>query len=531
MTDLLVSIFPIALLIYLMTRRKSVPSHHALPFVAGLMYVLKLTYFAAPLDEINATVVAGFLTAWTPILIVWGAIFLFRTMERSGAMAVIHTWLDSVTRNRVAQLMIVGWAFAFMIEGASGFGTPAALAAPILVGLGFPPVRVAILCLIMNSVPVSMGAVGTPTWFGFAELGLTQPEMLEVGFKSAIVHGAAALVIPIIALRFIVSGREVRKNWLFVFLSILTCVVPYIILSKFSYEFPAVVGGMIGLLSSVFLASKGIGLDGSAGESSPRDHTIAPPRGRLIRAMFPLWGTVAILIITRIPQIGLRGLLNATSPCWSRSFGTLGEIGITPSLVLSFEHILQTDVGWNMKMLFVPAIIPFFVISAVSFFVLKMNRKSVAAVWRDSASQIKHPMYALIGALIFVKLLMAGGENSCVMIIGKALADATGKHWQLASSYLGALGAFFAGSNTVSNLTFGGIQDTIARDTSLSLNRTTILAMQSVGGAMGNMVCINNIVAVCSVLGLTGKEGFIIKRTVIPVIIYGIIAAVISLML
>ncbi len=526
MTDLLVSIFPIVLLIYMMARKKSVPAHVALPLVAGLMFVLKLGYFSAEPEEINATVIQGFLTAWTPILIVWGAIFLFRTMEHSGALDVIHSWLDGVSKNRVAQLMIVGWAFAFMIEGASGFGTPAALAAPILVGLGFQPVRVAILCLIMNSVPVSMGAVGTPTWFGFSELGLSCSEMLEVGFKSVLIHSIAALAIPIIALRFVVSGQEILRNLRFIFLSILSCVVPYLVLSIFSYEFPAVVGGITGLLISVFLARQGVGLTREDNIPSPPDNRPSQSMGKLVRAFFPLWGTVLILIITRIPQLGLRGLFNSTSPNWSHTFGTLGEVGCTPALVLTFNNIMQTDVSWKMNLLYVPAIIPFFVISVISFVVLKMNSKSVGAVWRDSAEQIKHPMIALICALIFVKLLMAGGQESCVMIIGKSLAQATGKHWQLASSYLGALGSFFAGSNTVSNLTFGGIQDSIARN--LSFNRTTMLALQSVGGAMGNMACINNIVAVCSVLGLQGKEGFILKRTVIPLIIYGIIAAILS---
>jgi len=100
------------------------------------------------------------LSALVPISIIAGAIFLFKTMEATGAMPRIRKWLNAVTDSRVAQLMIIGWAFSFMIEGASGFGTPAALAGPILVGLGFPALRVAVFCLVMNSVPVSFGAVG-----------------------------------------------------------------------------------------------------------------------------------------------------------------------------------------------------------------------------------------------------------------------------------------------------------------------------------------------------------------------------------
>lgn len=88
------------------------------------------------------------------------------------------------------------------------------------------------------------------------------------------------------------------------------------------------------------------------------------------------------------------------------------------------------------------------------------------------------------------------------------------------------LGLFFAGSNTVSNMTFGGIQDSIVQN--LHLSRTTILSLQNVGGAMGNMVCINNIVAVCSILGIMNKEGFILKRTFFPMVIYGLIAAMLA---
>src|SRR5215469_18429601 len=101
-------------------------------------------------------------------------------------------------------MMIVGWAFSFMIEGSSGFGTPAAIAAPLLAGLGFEPLRVAILTLIMNAVPATFGAVGTPIWFGFSQVPLSPHEILSVTWKSALVNSVAALFVPIIALRFVV---------------------------------------------------------------------------------------------------------------------------------------------------------------------------------------------------------------------------------------------------------------------------------------------------------------------------------------
>ena len=136
---------------------------------------------------------------------------------------------------------------------------------------------------------------------------------------------------------------------------------------------------------------------------------------------------------------------------------------------------------------------------------------------------MKKPILALLGALVMVGLMRAGGEGSLVLVIGTFFADTFGGSWQFVASYLGAIGAFFSGSNTVSNLMFAGIQQSIAE--SANLNVTTILAMQSVGGAMGNMVCINNIVAVCSILGILNKEGWILTRTALPMLLYGVIAA------
>lgn len=162
--DFGMAILPLVILIYMMTRKNSVPSNVALPLTALMVYVLRLVYFASEPNLMNATVVKGTLEALTPITIIWGAIILFKTMELSGQQAVVSRWLNQVSSNRVAQLMTIGWAFAFMIERASGFGTPAAIAGPILVGLGFEALPVAMLALVMNSVPVSFGAVGTPTW-------------------------------------------------------------------------------------------------------------------------------------------------------------------------------------------------------------------------------------------------------------------------------------------------------------------------------------------------------------------------------
>ncbi len=520
----LIAISPIAILIYLMTKKKSMPSHLALPLVAILMYLLKVSYFGSDLRLMNATVIDGLLTAWTPILVIWGAIFLFRTMENTGGMDVVRKWLNGISSNKVAQLMIIGWAFAFLIEGASGFGTPAALAAPLLVGMGFPALNVAMLTLIMNSVPVTFGAVGTPVWFGLGQLGLTDPQLLEIGAKSAIMHSVAALVIPIIALRFVVGKKEIRQNIVFIYLSILSCVIPYLWLAQSSYEFPAIVGGFIGLIITVALANKGIGLAKSK-KMKGEKFTFS----KIAKSTFPLWGTVVLLLVTRIEEIGLKSILTQTLPSWAFRIRGFADFNISTSLVVQIKDILGTGTSFSHALLYVPSIIPFFLISLMAFIIYESNEKVIHRSWSESWQRMKKPIIALLAALVFVKLLLVDGDQALSLLIGQSLADITGSYWQYVASYLGGLGSFFSGSNTVSNLTFGGIQQSIA--ISLDLNLTTILAAQSVGGAMGNMVCINNIVAVCSVLGLTNVEGKILKKTIYPMLAYGVVVGIVVVFL
>lgn len=523
--SLIVSIFPIVLLIYLMTRKNSVPSQIALPVVAGITLVTNGLFLKMPVMELAATAVDGLLTALTPVVIITGAIFLFKTMEKTGALDVIRDWLNNITVNKVGQLMIIGWAFCFLIEGASGFGTPAALAAPILAGLGFNPLSAALFTLVMNSVPVSFGAVGTPTWFGFSGLSISAGEIAQIGIKSAVIHFAAALVIPVIGLRLVIDWKSIRKNIGFIYISILSCTVPYLLVALFNYEFPALLGGFTGFIASIMAAKNGWGLEPEEAPPPFNRHSFA----QLVKALFPLWGTLLVLVVTRIPQLGLKGLLTKATPEWALGLGPLGTASLSPGLVIKLKSILGTPAVWEFKALYVPGIIPFFLVAAIAFWLYRSGRKTIGTTVKETLGQMRNPFIALLGALVLVNLLMMGGEKAPTMQIGVALSEWFGWGWRFFAPFLGALGSFFSGSNTISNLTFAPIQDAITGR--LGLERTTVLAAQSVGGAMGNMVCINNIVAVCSVLGLSNVEGKILKKTVMPMLVYGIIAGTLSLII
>jgi hypothetical protein len=301
--------------------------------------------------------------------------------------------------------------------------------------------------------------------------------------------------------------------------------VPYVAIAWFNYEFPSLVGGAIGLFISVGVASKGIGL--SKTDNSEMQHEKVKT-SELLKALFPTASLIVILALTRIKQLPLKALLNDATEWFTIKLGYLGDFQVTKGLIFSLKNIFDTGESESYKLLYVPALIPFVVTVLISIPLFSLKWKQTKSLFSASFVQIQKPFLALVGALIMVNVMLMGGEDSMVQTIGRGLANATGSYWTMFASYLGAVGAFFSGSNTVSNLTFGAVQYSVANTTGLSV--PLILALQSVGGAMGNMVCINNIIAVCSVLGIDKAEGKILKVTAVPMFIYGIIAAVVALL-
>ena len=528
-TNLLIAAYaPLFLLIYLMVKPNGMASSKALPLSALAAYLIVIFNGHSSLTLIHASVVQGVLLALTPLSIIAGAIFLFLCMEKTGALATLKNGLNTISSNKVAQLMIVGWAFAFLIEGASGFGTPAAIAAPILFSLGFAPVNVALFCLVTNTIPVIFGAMGTPVWFGMSLLSLQEDTIIDTATLAALISTLVAPAIVFMALRLVIpSWKIIFRHSLFIVSSTCACTLPFFALSFYSVEFPSLLGGGIGLIITVLMAKSGFGLSSAANEFETKVDTLkktASPSGReLAKASFPLWGTVIMLLLTRLPELGLRSLLQDGAPNITASLGILGNLSVSASLVISITGILGTSIQWKHSVLYVPSLIPFIVVAFASVYSFGSREwvSRITSVSSQTAVRMTKPLFALLGALVFVNLMMLGGEQSAVSVIGKHMAFLAGNNWPLFAPLLGALGSFFSGSATISNLTFAGIQHAIAEQLSLPL--PVVLALQSVGAAMGNMVCINNIVAVTAILGLKGQDGVILKKAAGILAIYAIL--------
>ena len=523
---LFLSILPVVLLIYLMVKPKPWPAPVSFAVVCLLTGLLCLTAFKFSGPQIVAVCMKGFLTSYTPIFIIFGAVVLFRCLEVTGGMDEIRHHLNQVAQQKVAQLMIIAWAFPFLIEGASGFGTPAALAAPILIALGYDRMRSVVMTLIFNSVPVSFGAVGTPIWFGLSSLGLSDADLAQTAIYTAWINALIALPLPFLALRVLLPWKTIRANAKFILLATLAPVIPYVLCSYFSYEFPALLGGSVGLGLSLFLAKRGIGLSKVA-EANPAPVASSSLRSLLYKS-FPLWGVLLILLLTRIKEFGIKPLLMNPEPLLKADLG-IGNLFMTPSLSVGWSDIFGQGVDWIHHTLYVPSLIPFFLVCMIAFWLYKTPIPTRNSVLLESLKRMNKAALTLHFALIFVGLMMMGGDDSPVAYLGRGLSAIFGGSWIAVAPLLGALGSFFSGSATISNLTFSPVQAALAETNDLPL--TLVLALQSVGAALGNMICINNIIAVCSIVGLYNVEGPILRQTIKPMLVGSVVAGLTGLVI
>ena len=522
-----------------------VPATKAMPLAWLVAAICAFLGWDLDIGYIAAISIHGAITGISVLVIIFGALVILATLQHSGGMETIQYGMQKISPDARVQALIIGCMFAAFIEGAAGFGTPAALAAPLLLSLGFPPLAAAIFCLVLNSFPVSFGAVGTPIIMGFSTLkplvqqaidsrasgvnfASMQDFLLIIGQWTVILHAVMVFVLPLFMLGFITrffgpnrSWKEGFGAWKFSLFASTSYFIPSFIFAWFvGPEFPALIGGLVGLGVVVIGAKKGFCLPREVwtfGDSSQWDpewtgtisggSTAFKSRMSQFMAWLPYVLIGLILVATRIPQLGLKSMLSG--------------------VIIQFPHILgYENVNNGLQPLYLPGTIPFMLVALLTIVLHKMSGSAAAAAWKQALVNLKNPTLALISATALVSIFRLSEHNpaglpSMPMALADFVSSAAGASWPMFSGFVGGLGSFITGSNTISDLLFGEFQWGVAASSDLS--RQIMVAAQAAGGGFGNMVCINNVVAVCAVVGLVGKEGIILKKTVIPFILYGVI--------
>ena len=530
------------------------PASRAMPVSYLVAAGLALFVWQVPSVQVAAATIKGLSLTLRLLFIIFGAILLLNTLKHSGALAVIRNGFTNISADRRVQVIIVAWLFGAFIEGAAGFGTPAAVTVPLMVGLGFPAMAGVVAGMIIQSTPVSFGAVGTPILVGVNDGLKDHGNVLDaidkwgygpwesltfhdfVGVKVALLHAIVGTMIPLLLVVFMTrffgknkSAREGLAVWPFALFASFALTVPYVLVAKFlGPEFPSLLGALIGLAIVVTVAKRGwLMPKGEPWDFPPRAEWEAGWMGGVeidlkssqaggsakvgaFAAWLPYLLVAALLVVSRLSALPFAAWLKAVELKWS--------------------GIFETAIDASLQPLYLPGTV-FIVVSLIAIALHRMNGPGVSAAWGESLKTTAKASVALVFTVPMVQVFLntdggLAGYEKMPIALANGVAALAGEAYPLLAPALGGFGAFVAGSNTISNMMFSLFQFDVG--VKIGVDPTWMVALQAVGGAAGNVICVHNVVAAAAVVGLTGREGDVIRKTLLVFAYYALATGVIG---
>jgi len=410
----------------------------------------------------------------TILWIIFPALALYAYQSRVGAIDRIRDALAGLTDNRRIQALLIAWFFGLFIEGAAGFGTPVALAAPLLLGIGYSPIRAVTLALLGHAAGVSFGAVGTPT---LAQLELTGLGAEELAGHVALLHACLGWILLFAMVRLADDGPITRSELGWTLLAGVCFFLPFLVLAYLAGpELPSLAGALIGTVIFV---------------SVLRQHGSNKPLAlkSLVADLTPYLIIVTLVLATRLIE-PLRAVTSEAALSWSLFDQFSGSFAplYHPGTLL-----------WG---------------GLISGALITQRTNAIAPATQEALKRLLVVSLALFVMLSLSRLMVQSGMIT-------TLADAaatTGTFWPLFAPAVGVLGTFITGSATTSNILFTELQ--VSAASALGLPETTMVAAQGFGSAIGNIIAPHNIIAGAATVGLIGKEGKVLARTVIWCALY-----------
>jgi lactate permease len=525
------------------------PAKRAMPISFLATAIVAYLVWDISIINIIASSIQGLFITFDILYIVFGAIVLLNLLKYSTALRTIREGFSTLTQDRRIQVVVIAWLFGSFIEGAAGFGTPAAIVAPLLVGLGFPAFCAVMLGMMVQSTAVSFGAVGTPVLVGVGG-GLESPEFTNelahrgigltdyiqmVTSEVVILHGITGILMPTLMVCMMTRFFGKNKSWKeglqvlpFTIFGGLAFTVPYMLTGIYlGPEFPSILGALVAILLVVIAIKKGFLMPKNIWtfeeENKWPSHWFGTLTVKLddngqhkkmsmLKAWSPYFFMVFLLVLSRLPQLPLKSWLN--------------------SININWDDILGTSISASSSPLYLPGTI--LLLTGILVILLhRMRVKDIKTAFSSSAKMMIGAGVVLVFTVPMVRIYINSGVNpgelpAMPIAMATVVAGNADGIYPMFAPSIGALGAFIAGSNTVSNLMLSLFQFGVA--TKLGLSSVLIVALQAVGAAAGNMVAIHNIVAASATVGFLGKEGLVLRRTVLPTIYYLVVVGILGLL-
>jgi len=510
----------------------------AMPLVYVVTALIALTAWGVSFNRVAAATLEGIIITVQVLWIIFGALLLLNTLKHSGGIASIRSGFARITPDRRIQVILIAWLFGSFIEGASGFGTPAAVAGPLMVAVGFPALAAVMFGMMIQSTPVSFGAVGTPMLVG-VQGGLQRESMTAalqaqgqgwpdffnlVVERVALGHAIAGTLIPVFLVFFMTRFFGRNRSWAdalpavpFALFAAFAFTIPYGLAGRFlGPEFPSLLGGLLGLALATLAARAGFLVPKKSWDFADAKEWPADWMGNIEMKLDELGSRRIPTLLAWVPY-GLLALILVLSRTLPSFKAWLLSVSVGVKDILG-----ETGISGNFQPLYLPGGVLVF----VCLVTIVLHRMPVADFMkgvRESGGTLIGAGFVLVFTVPMVRIMIQSGVNanelaSMPISMARWVAGSVGEVYPFFAPTVGALGAFLAGSNTVSNLMLSQYQYSVAQ--ALGVSGATMVAAQSIGAAAGNMIAIHNVVAASATVGLMGREGQTLRRTVIPTIYY-----------
>ena len=483
------------------------PTHWCSLIALGLGAVIAVVGFHMPVAMTAASATQGLAMGFVPIIyIIVAAVWLYNLTEVSGRSADLKAVFNTIGKGDIrAQALIVSFSFCGLLEGLAGFGAPVAITAAMLVTLGLPKIKAALVTIVGNAIYVGFGAMAIPVTTA-ASLGGGQDPTVVATFMGRFTWILCALI-PFLLLGVLDGARGVRQLWPLALVSGLASGAGHFFAPSVSYELTSVIASLAGLAASyVFLL---IWTPRPPEEyRSVTDAADRPDAGRIALALMPYVLVVIIIATTKLWNVGidLRQALARTDLKieWPGVHGQLltasGEASTGPVYTL---QTLSNPGTW----IFLTALIVTVVYSRLS----SAGRYEVRA--RRLLRALPETIYHLRLSILTIAVVMAlayvmnfSGQTSAV---GAALAT-TGPAFAFLSPALGWTGTAVAGSATSAGALFANLQFTAAQEA--GLDPRILLAANTVGGGLGKIVSPQNLAVVTTAVQAPGADSEVLKK-------------------
>ena len=516
---------PVVVLLAMIASNK-VKVHIAAIIALVIANLVAIFIFTMPADMSIRASLLGVVTGFFPIgWIVLNVIFLYRLTVEKGVFETLQNTIGGVTRDRRLQILLIAFSFGAFFEGASGFGTPVAVTAAILIGLGFSPLAASGLSLIANTAPVAYGALGTPI------AGLSSVTGIDPFLLGAMVGRQLpffSLIVPFWVVWAFAGWRGMKEVWPAILVTGVSFAIPQFLISNFVNPWIVDIGAslismacLIGFLriwqpQVIWTSAKLRVRDDSASQvPAVKTDRREPTRAEVWASLTPWIIVCAVLLLWGTDWF--KGMVNPWAtlsfevPGLHNMINKVAPIASTPTpekAVFAFTWLSFTGSGMLIA-------------AIISGFIMGYTPLELVRAYGRTIKLCAYSLITISAMLAIGTLTRLSGIDAT---LGLAFA-ATGVLYPFFGTLLGWLGVALTGSDTASNVLFGNLQKITSEQ--LGLSPILMAAANSSGGVMGKMIDAQSIVVASTATNWYGHEGtilrFVFKHSIVLACLVGIL--------